>query len=136
MTLSIERIARTVHEANRAVQRSTEEEVNPPWDDLGQDLRDSTFEGIEGVLAGNTPEQSHESWCRNRRAAGWVLGPVKDPVNKVHPCLIPYYGLPPEQRLKDDLFVSIVRALTHERDIKPDRIVSEEYGLARGEGWR
>jgi len=37
---------------------------------------------------------------------------VKDPEKKQHPCFVPYDELPIQQRRKDALFVSIVRALT------------------------
>ncbi len=39
----------------------------------------------------------------------WDAAP--DPIAKTHPCLVPYGELPPEQKAKDELFLSIVRAL-------------------------
>ncbi len=44
-------------------------------------------------------------------AEGWVWGPVKDPAQKQHPCIVPYLNLPIAQRRKDALFYAIVGAL-------------------------
>jgi hypothetical protein len=67
--------------------------------------------GVQGVLNGNTPEQSHESWLAEKAAAGWKHGPTKDPDKKEHPCFVSYAELPPEQRAKDHIFVTVVRAM-------------------------
>jgi hypothetical protein len=58
-----------------------------------------------------TPEQSHEGWLAEKRATGWKYGPVKNPDTKEHPCFIPYDGLPECQRLKDEMFGLVVRAV-------------------------
>lgn len=62
-----------------------------------------------GVLRGNTPEQSHESWFAEKVATGWKYGPVKDPEKREHPCMVSYAELPPVQRQKDHVFVGTVR---------------------------
>jgi hypothetical protein len=67
--------------------------------------------GVAGALAGNTPEQSHEGWLAEKRAAGWKYGPVKDPDRKEHPCFVPYADLPPAQRAKDGVYLAVVRAV-------------------------
>ncbi len=46
--------------------------------------------------------------------AGWRYGLKKDPAAKTHPCLVPYWQLPAEQRRKDGLFAAIVAALTEQ----------------------
>lgn len=108
-------IARVVHEANRALQREQADPtipVSPSWDDLDEETRYSALVGVEGVQRGNTPEDSHEEWCRFKLGHGWSWGPVKDEETKQHPLLVPYSELPPSQRVKDLLFVSIVLALS------------------------
>jgi hypothetical protein len=66
----------------------------------------------EGVWAGNTPRQSHEGWLAEKVATGWKYGPVKNPEAKEHPCMVAYEELPTSQRVKDHIFVSVVRAVT------------------------
>lgn len=109
-----EQIARVVHEANRALQIEQDDPtigVGPAWDDLDPETRQSAVEGILGVLTGNTPEESHWGWMNYKEANGWTYGEVKDPEAKTHPCLVAYEELPESQKIKDHLFVAIVRTL-------------------------
>lgn len=57
------------------------------------------------------PEVSHESWMREKLAAGWKYGPEKDAEKKEHPCLVEFAELPREQQAKDYIFRAIVHAL-------------------------
>lgn len=112
--LIVEDIARICHEANRALQAVQADPgiaVAPPWDDCGAEMQASVIDGVQGVLNGNTPEESHQSWINFKEAHGWVYGEVKDEVAKTHPCLVPYDQLPPSQQIKDGLFSAIVTAL-------------------------
>lgn len=104
----VQNIARLCHEANRVLQISLGEEVNPKWDKLSEDLKDSTYIGVLNSLDGSTPEQMHESWLVERRAQGWTYGYPLDRVKKIHPNLIPYDKLSLDQKLKDTMFLAIV----------------------------
>jgi hypothetical protein len=42
---------------------------------------------------------------------GWKYGKEKDPEKKEHPCLVPYYELPSEQKVKDHLFKHMVETI-------------------------
>ena len=57
-----------------------------------------------------TADEMHEQWMRHKLEDGWRFGRVKDEKKKEHPCLLPRCYLPPEQRLKDDIFVAICEA--------------------------
>lgn len=107
-------IARVCHEANRALQKIQADQsipVSAPWEELDQHYVDSSIDGVRGVLNGSTPEQSHENWMAFKLENGWRLGPVKDEAKKEHPLLVPYAELDDAARVKDDLFVAIVKAL-------------------------
>lgn len=108
----IEACARAAHEANRAYCIALGDTSQPPWDDAPKWQRDSAKLGVFGALKGATPEQSHEGWCELKRREGWMYGPSKDPERKTHPCLVPYADLPEAQRRKDEIFLSVVRAVT------------------------
>lgn len=104
-------IARICHEANRALQIVLGEEPSQHWNDVDDDMRSSTINGVMAALDGATPESLHESWLATRTEQGWVYGETKDPVARTHPCMVPYVELPLEQQLKDHLFGAIVGAI-------------------------
>jgi len=106
-----EAAARAAHEANRAYCIAIGDDSQPPWETAPEWQRSSARNGVTGALAGNTPEQSHESWLAEKRAAGWKFGPVKNPEAKEHPCFVPYAELPPAQRAKDAIFVTVARVV-------------------------
>jgi hypothetical protein len=109
----IEACARAAYEANRAYGIAIGEvsEAHPHWEYAPDWQRQSTRNGVAGALAGNDPQQSHESWLAEKSRDGWVWGPVKDPVKKEHPCMLDYEDLPPDQRAKDELYLAVVRAV-------------------------
>lgn len=110
--MKIADIARITHDANRALCASHGDTSQPSWDDAPDWQRNSALAGVRlHVSRDATPEESHEGWLAIKVAEGWQWGPVKDPDAKLHPCMIPYDELPPEQRAKDHLFRGIVHAL-------------------------
>jgi len=112
-----EEIARVCHEANRAYCLVLGDTSQLPWDEAPEWARRSAIVGVgfhaEGKAHGITlrPSASHESWLEEKRREGWKHGPTKNPETKEHPCFVPYSDLPPEQKLKDALFVAICGAL-------------------------
>lgn len=109
--LQIEILAAAAHEVNRAYCQGLGDTSQVPWDEAPDWQKQSAILGVQGALAGNTPEESHESWLEEKRRTGWKYGPVKDADKKEHPCFVPYNQLDDEQRMKDELFVNIVRTL-------------------------
>jgi len=107
----IEACARAAHEANRAYCIAIGDTSQPPWDDAPEWQKTSARNGVPGALAGSTPEQSHENWLAEKRAAGWRYGPVKNPETREHPCFVPYAELPDTQRAKDEIFTTVVRVI-------------------------
>lgn len=108
----LEACARAAHEANRAYCLALDDTSQEPWDLAPEWQRSSCINGVRGVLQdGNGPRESHESWLREKVAAGWVWGPMKDPEKKEHPCLLIYDALPPEQKAKDAIFTQVVAAV-------------------------
>lgn len=110
---SNESIARAAHEVNRAYCKSIGDESHKPWDEAPQWQRDSAVNGVKFLIENPeaVPEDSHKNWAKEKLAAGWIYGPVKDEADKRHPRLVPYKRLPKKQRTKDDLFLATVRAL-------------------------
>ncbi len=105
------RCAEAAHEMNRILCEAQGDMSQPRWADAPEWQRTSAISGVRGALCGNTPEQSHESWLKEKVENGWVYGPVKDPEKKQHHCMVPYAQLPPSQRAKDELYLATVRAM-------------------------
>jgi len=67
-----------------------------------------------------TPEAEHDSWWQAYIDMGWVYGPERDPVKKVHPDMVPFSKLSKAERDKDEIFLAacdfakVVRALAEE----------------------
>lgn len=108
-------IAMMCHAINAAYCQSMGDDSQPTWDDAPDWQRNSAIAGVEMHLANPdaTPEQSHESWYKQKEAEGWKYGDVKDVEKKEHPCFLPYEELPDEQKAKDYLFRTTVHLVKH-----------------------
>jgi hypothetical protein len=107
--IKVESIAELCHQVNKAYCESIGDFSQPDFDDAPQWQRESALNGVTAHISGQgmTPEQSHESWMKEKVDNGWVYGEVKDPIAKTHPCIVPYNELSLEQRTKDYLFKAI-----------------------------
>lgn len=114
MRLTAEQIAQVAHDANASYCRTIDDKSQSRWEDAPDWQRTSAINGVQFHLDNplTNPIDSHDNWMREKLADGWKYGPVKDPDKKEHPCIKPYHELPEEQRLKDRLFIGIVRALS------------------------
>lgn len=106
-------IAQVAHEMNKAYCEAIGDNSQPSWEDAPQWQKDSALIGVDFHLDNPdaSPSASHESWLKQKEAAGWKYGEVKDAEKKEHPCYVPYEQLPVEQRAKDYLFKQTVRSL-------------------------
>lgn len=109
--LLVESAARLAHQVNRDFRIALGEEAGPTWDEASEEMRTSTRIGVALVLDSDnpTPEGMHASWMHTKELQGWKHGAVKDEVEKTHPNMLPYDQLPPMQRMKDHIFISVVR---------------------------
>lgn len=111
-----ETIAKVCHEANRAYCQSIGDMSQPSWEEAPDWQKKSAINGVlfhmNTLTMGSTPmpSASHESWLKEKQADGWKYGKVKDPEKKEHPCFVPFDELPVEQKLKDYIFCSVVKA--------------------------
>lgn len=111
--MTIDQVAKVAHEINKAYCISIGDESQPSWEDAPQWQKDSAIDGVFFHLnnpdAG--PDASHNNWMNEKIQNGWKYGELKDPENKLHPCIVPFEMLPKEQQSKDYLFRAIVHSL-------------------------
>ncbi|KKN70086.1 hypothetical protein LCGC14_0434110 [marine sediment metagenome] len=111
--MSIEKIAEVAHEANRAYCYTLDDNSQVGWNIAPGWQRTSAINGVKFHI--DNPDAncsaSHENWLKEKYAEGWKYGKTKDIEKKEHPCCVPYDELPIEQRVKDALFVGVVRAM-------------------------
>ncbi len=106
-------IAKLCHEINRLYCRATGDNSQPSWGDAPGWQKMSAINGAKLHLENPNLDDSasHEAWLAEKKADGWKYGPEKDIIRKRHPCCIPFEDLPTDQKVKDTLFRSVVRAL-------------------------
>lgn len=108
-TKRLELIARVAYAVNRAYVGFVHAEEMPTWAAASAAVRTGYLLGANAKLVGNiTPQEQHEMWVKSKYEAGWTYGPVKDDLAMTHPAMVEYDDLPPEQKVKDFLFQSVV----------------------------
>ena len=101
-------IAGICHEMNRRWCELNGDTSQPAWGTAPEWQTKSVVKGVQGVLKGATPAQSHFAWVEEKKADGWVYGKKKDAEAKTHPCMMAYSALPPLQKAKDSIFIAVV----------------------------
>lgn len=111
--MKVVNIAQVAHEINRAFCNSIGDNSQLPWNEASQWQQDSAVNGVKFHLENPdaSPSASHDNWLKEKVDAGWVYGPVKDAVNKIHPCCVPYDQLPTTDKSKDYLFKQVIHSL-------------------------
>jgi len=106
-------IAEVCHEANRMYCESIGDFSLKRWLDAPEWQRESAINGVYIVIKnpGLSPLVCHNAWLKYKLRDGWKYGPVENPDLKNHPCCVPYAELPEAQKLKDVLFIVIVRLM-------------------------
>ena len=111
--MTVEKIAEICHETNKAYCEAVGDYSQVHWDQAPDWQKESAIAGVNfyvnNMLA--NPIDMHASWMKKKIEDGWKWGAVKDPEKKEHPCIVPYENLPEEQRVKDTLFIAVIRAL-------------------------
>lgn len=106
--MDIYQIAKTVHAGNNVLKKINKEKPEA-WEDMSDDRKTRMYAAIDLVLTQDTtPKQMHDVWVKNMKELGYKYGVKLDHDKKTHPCLVAYTKLPAEQKIKDDMFRSII----------------------------
>lgn len=73
---------------------------------IGRIVRASPFVidralGLDDAAIDRLARMEHDSWCREKRLAGWRHAAVRDNQRRMHPDLVPFDALRPDVREKD-----------------------------------
>lgn len=106
--------AKIIHQANKAYCESIGDFSQKDWKEAHEHQKESVIKGVHFHLdnPNASPEDSHNSWLKEKSEKGWQYGEVKDEVAKTHPAFLPYNMLPEEQKVKDFIFLGIMSGLT------------------------
>ena len=109
----MEDIGRICYLANKMYCESIGDKSQTSWALCGPEIQKSVVNGVKYRLVNPlaTPEGTHENWYKYKKDHGWVYGEVKDGERKTHPCMLPYDELPIDQKIKDDIYVSVCDAM-------------------------
>jgi hypothetical protein len=112
----LQKIAKACHEINRAYCQAIGDKSQVPWALCYKWQKEASIECVKHIINNPdinnpdmTPEQLHDAWMKDKIENGWVFGTEKNTIRKTHPCLLGYWELLPEQRVKDYLFITTVR---------------------------
>lgn len=105
-------IAKVCYEVNNAYRSAVGEMTKVGWDKLGKEAKAALIKGIEESLKEpKSAEQQHNTWLENMLAEGWKYAEKLNEKEKEHPQMVPFLGLPLEQRVKDSIFTAIIAAM-------------------------
>jgi len=107
----VERRAIFIYEVARLQAAAVNAPIVPePWAQRDPAFK-SQFLDVIAMMTGpdrkSDPETLHDEWWRKYEEMGWVYGPVRDPVAKTHPDMVPFNELGWEERNKDAVFVAL-----------------------------
>ena len=108
--------ARITHEVCRQLNLFYGDAEYRPWQEMNDEEKNRAISGVEMALndPNLTPEAIHAAWMKTMLADGWRLGEMRDPMKKTHPCIRPYIELDDKDKLKDVLFLAVVRVISNE----------------------
>lgn len=100
-----------IYEACRLEAIASRRPIVPePFEQRDDAFRSQFYHTVNRICADGyetTPEAEHESWMRAYDAMGWQYGPVRDPVAKTHPDMVPFDQLPKLEQEKDAIFLEL-----------------------------
>ena len=113
--VDIKKIARVCHEVNRIYCETLGDFSQVPWESATKSQVNSTINSIDYYINNPlaNPIDLYGSWMEEKKKQGWKYGIVEDTEKKEHPCMVYYEELPEEERIKDKLFISVLRAFIH-----------------------
>ena len=110
-----EKTAKVIYEATRLEAEWSKRKIVPEkWAKRDEKFRKQFIDIVNKYLSQDklpTPEEAHDSWVKAYIDMGWKYGEKRDVIAKTHPDILPFYGLPKDERDKDAIFLAVVWAV-------------------------
>jgi len=115
--LTYEKIASIVHSVTMRFPRS-DGSYPESWGNIPYDAQKQAADAVERVAEGKhqSPEELHILWGELNMRNGWSYGEKWCPIKKTHPCMVPYDQLSDAQKLKDEIWGTLVPLLLSYKD--------------------
>jgi hypothetical protein len=84
--------------------------IPPPWSEREAEFRLQFCTVIDMMCSPRRktdPAELHHDRVKAYEAMGWTHGPVRDPVAKTHPDMVPFDDLEPAKQIKDAVFIAL-----------------------------
>lgn len=127
----VEKAIAYVHELNRAIRVVNGQDPGPVLENM-KELEPAKYAGVkkavEKILYGESypsPSMQHDEWIFSKLKDGWTYGPSEDKIAKTHPCMVQFYDLPLEEKLKDVVFVEVLKFLRAVMQVKAGETIPE-----------
>ena len=125
--LDDEDLARICHEAHVALRIGLNDSATDVhWDALPQDRKNLVINEVRLIREGKRVEEIHQAWVDWMTEREWKWDTYRNTELKMHPNLVPYEDLPPEEKAKVRQAVRIV--FTH---VLPDPLEEIAYSDIR-----
>lgn len=104
-------MAKIAFNTMQVIRKYNKENEIETWDCLNEERKVQVIKTVEAVIKNPdiTAYDMHDEWKKAKIENGWSYAPVTDRKNKKHNCLVDFELLNDYQKMKDDIFIQIVK---------------------------
>jgi hypothetical protein len=126
-------MAKVAFNTMQVVRKYNNETDIETWDLLNEKRKIQVMKTVEAVL--KNPEitacDMHDEWEKAKLDDGWTYAPVTDRKNKKHACLVDFELLNDYQKMKDDIFIEIVKNIHKNIDYVKDEYLDFRVDISK-----
>jgi hypothetical protein len=112
LVIPVSSLAKLIHKCVGTIPR-IDGSKPPKWSKLSFEDKQLSYRAIINILNNYpkfTPEDAHEVWMKAKINQGWKYGEQYNETAKLHPSIVPYDELPDSEKLKDEIWASLIKS--------------------------